>query len=151
MRRFNFRLERILSYRRSLAARERVRFATKVMALVQAENRASELRGIRNATFIARLRTLEHGTKALEILNLHEHLLRIGDAIDVADKEIVKAKDNVEKARGELVERMRDEKVIEMLKARRWKTWLRDYYRDESKTLDDIATLRHARSVDKKA
>jgi flagellar export protein FliJ len=137
-----------LSYRRSLSARERVRFATKVGALVRAEEHASELRGIRNATLIARLRALEYGLKAQEVRNLHEHLLRVGEAIDSADNDIVKAKENIDKARGELVERMRDEKAIEKLRERRWKTWLRDYYRDESRTLDDIATIRHVRRVD---
>jgi flagellar export protein FliJ len=137
-----------LSYRRSLSARERVRFATKVGALVRAEEHASELRGIRNATLIARLRALEYGLKAQEVRNLHEHLLRVGEAIDSADNDIGKAKENVDKARGELVERMRDEKAIEKLRERRWKTWLRDYYRDESRTLDDIATIRHVRRVD---
>lgn len=137
-----------MSYRRSLSARERVRFATKVGALVRAEEHASELRGIRNATLIARLRALEYGLKAQEVRNLHEHLLRVGEAIDSADNDIVKAKENIDKARGELVERMRDEKAIEKLRERRWKTWLRDYYRDESRTLDDIATIRHVRRVD---
>ncbi len=148
MRRFKFRLERLLSFRRSLTERERIRFAGKVGALVRTENQAVELRGIRNANLVARLRALGIGVAAQQVINLHEQILRIDEAIGQADQNIETAKEDVEKARGELVERMRDERAIEILRERRWERWLRDYYRDESKTLDDIATIRHVRKAE---
>ncbi len=147
MRRFRFRLERLLSYRRSLTSRERLIFGTKVGALVGAEEHASRMRGVRNATLLARLRALDRGLTSLEMRNLHEHVLRIDEAIVNADVGIIKAKDAVNKARGELTNRMKDEKVIENFRLRRWKAWLVDYYRDEGRILDDIATTRHVRQA----
>ena len=145
MRAFRYRLDRLLRYRRSLTGRERISLANRVGILARAEDHASGLRGIRNAMLVQRLRALEYGLTAREVENLHEYVLRIDDAIGSAVGQIEKAREQVEVAREELVTRRRDERVIELHRERRWKTWLRDYYRDENRTLDDLATLRHVR------
>lgn len=147
MRRFRFRLERLLRYRRSLTARERARLAHRVGMLTRAETHSAELRGIRNASLVARLRALETGLTAREASNLHEHLVRIGEAIDTADSDVESARKEVDKARENLVERRRDERVIELYRKRQWQAWLKDYYRDESKILDDSGTIRHVRRL----
>ena len=148
MRRFRFRLDRLLSYRRSLTARERARLAQRVGVLARAQSRAGELRGIRNASLVARMRALEVGLTAREAANLHEHLCRVGEAIDQAEMKVEHARREVDKARDDLVERRRDERAIELLRKRRWQTWLREYHRDESRILDDLATIRHVRRVE---
>jgi flagellar biosynthesis chaperone FliJ len=55
------------------------------------------------------------------------------------------ARENAEKVRVELVKKRRDERTIELFRERLWKTWLKEYYRDETRTLDDIGTIRHVR------
>jgi flagellar protein FliJ len=145
MKKFNFRLEKILNYRHSLMEREKAAFGLKVQTLTKAEEDAWLLRGIRNETLIARLRAYQEGITAKEASNLHEHIVRIDETIDNADQKVEKAKREVDAARDELVERRRDERAVELLKARRFKGWLKEYYRDEGKTLDDIATIRHTR------
>jgi flagellar export protein FliJ len=149
MRRFNFRLQRILGYRRSLTEGEKTRFAVKVQALVRAEEDASRLRGVRNQTIVARMSAFREGITSREAANLHEHIVRINEAIGVADVSVESATGAVDIAREKLVERRRDEKAVELLKKRRFQAWERDYYRDEGKTLDDIATIRHARASEK--
>jgi flagellar export protein FliJ len=128
-------------------ARERVRFAQKIGALTRAEQCAGELRGILNATKITRLRALELGMDAQEAANLHEHLVRVDEAIDHADGDVNKAKVVVDKGRKELVEKRRDERAIELYRERRLKVWTRDFHRDETRTLDDIGTIRHVRQT----
>ena len=119
--------------------------AQTIGVLTLAEQKAVELRGIRNATMLNRMRSLEDGVTAREVGNLHHHILRIEEAIDQADEHIALAQVEVEKSRVKLVERRRDEKAIELHRNRRWQAWLRDYYRDENRTLDDLATIRHVR------
>lgn len=148
MRRFVFRLQRILSFRHSLTEAEKSHFGRKVSELRRAQDNASVLRGIRNETQLTRMQSLRHGIPAREACNLHEHLLRIEEAIDSADKKVEAAELEVDRAREKLVERRRDERVVELLRDRRHAAWLLDYYRDEGKVLDDIATIRHARSSD---
>ena len=145
MRRFRYRLERLLRFRRSLTNRERISLAQAVGIQTRAEDHASDMRGVRNETLLRRLRALEAGLTVKEIENLHYHMLRIDEAIDQAEDDIDKARGQVEKARGKLVERRRDERAIELHRDRRFKAWLKDYYRDESRTLDDLATIRHVR------
>ena len=124
---------------------EKAIFATKVKGLVNAEETASQLRGLRNETLLVRLRAFENGLTAREAGNLHEHIVRINETIEHADQDVGKARVMVDKARVKLVERRRDERAVELLRQRRFQTWLRDYYRDEGKTLDDIGTIRHVR------
>jgi flagellar protein FliJ len=145
MRRFDYRLEKILRFRKTLTQSQRVHLARKIGVLSLAEQKAVELRGIRNATLVNRLRSLEEGVMARDIGNIHQHVMRIEEAIGVADEDIEHAQVEVDESRTQLVERRRDEKAIELHRARRWQTWLRDYYRDENRTLDDLATIREAR------
>jgi flagellar protein FliJ len=145
MKRFTFRLERILGFRRSMTEGEKAHFAARVKELVGAEENASALRGVRNETLVARLKAFEDGLTAREAGNLHEHIVRINEAIGQADQEIDLARDKVDKARVKLVERRRDERAVELLRERRFSAWEKDYYRDEGKTLDDIGNLRHVR------
>ncbi len=147
MRRFNYRLERLLRYRSSLTQRERVRLARRAAALAAAEDNASRLRGVRNATKIEHIRALKEGTTSRQVSNLLEHLVRVGEAIEHADEGVHTAEGEVEKARTKVVERRRDQKAIEMHRERRFKTWLRDYYRDETRILDDLATIQHVRRL----
>jgi len=145
LRKFKYRLERLLRYRRSLTRIERVGLARCVGELARAEEDAVNLRGNRNTVRIARLRTVESGTTSMEVRNLHEHMLRIDEAIDNADEEKRKAEEEVGKAREKLVSKRRDERAIELHRERRWKVWLRDYYRDENRVMDDIGNTRHVR------
>jgi len=147
MRRFRYRLDRLLRYRRSLAQRERIRLAERVGALNREEEHKVRLQKVRNETLVRRLRALETGLTAREMGNLHYHLLRVEEAIDRTELNIRNAEIEVEKARAELVKRRRDERAIELHRDRRWKVWLRDYNRDESRTLDDMATVRHVRGA----
>ena len=145
MRRFKYRLDRLLRYRRSLTRRERIGLAQAVGVLTRTEERASEMRGVRNETLLRRLRALEVGLTAREVGNLHHHVLRIDEAIGQADRDIENAKVDVEQARGKLIERRRDERAIELHRNRRFQAWLKEYYRDENRILDDLATIRHIR------
>ncbi len=145
MRKFKFRLERILNFRRSLSERERTRFARKVGKQAHAEEREQNLRDIRDETIESRIKAIQEGMSAREIGNLHEHLVRIDETIEHAGAEIVKAREETDKARLDLVEKRRDERVIELYRKRKHKVWLRDYYRDENRTLDDIGTILHVR------
>ena len=124
---------------------EKARFATKVQALVKAEQNASQLRGIRNETIVARTTAFRKGTTSREAGNIHEHIVRIDEAIGGADQNVEAAGKQVDVARGKLVERRRDQKAVELLRDRRFRSWLKDYYRDKGKTLDDIATIKYVK------
>ena len=145
VKRFNFRLERLLRYRRSLTQRERVNLAREVGVLSEAEAMAAKLRGYANEMGILQHRKLDTGTTSTEVVNLHEHMVRVQESIVNAEADIDKAEDAVEAQRTVLVEKRREERAIELYKARRWKLWLKDYYRDENLTLDDLATMRHVK------
>lgn len=101
---------------------------------------------MRDATIRIRLGKMQEGLTPVEIGNLHEHLVRIDETIDRAGNEIERARENTEKARIELVEKRRDERSIELYRERRHQAWLKEYNRDETRTLDDIGTIRHVRS-----
>ncbi len=124
---------------------ERVELAQRIGTLTRTQNHAVSLRQSRSEARIRRLQSIERGTSRHEVINIHEHMLRIEEAIGVTEEEIQTAEEEVEKARQKLVTRRRDERAIELHRERRWKTWLKDYYRDENRTLDDLAIMRHVR------
>ncbi len=116
--------------------------------LARLEKQAGDLKGYLNTSKIQSVHALESGLTAREIGNLHENMLRTEEAIDGALEKVEQGKETVENARGELVEKRRDERAIELYRERRFKAWVKDYHRDESKTLDDLSTIRHVRDME---
>ncbi|MFH1676917.1 MAG: flagellar FliJ family protein, partial [bacterium] len=99
----------------------------------------------RNNLVLYRMQGFGKGIMAGEAINLHEHLIRTGEAVGKAESKVEEKKGVVTGARKKLLEKRRDEIAIESLKKRRFQAWLKEYYRDESRQLDDIATVKHAR------
>lgn len=147
MKRFNFRLDRLLSFRKLLTNEEKSRLAREVGKLNIEEEQARKLKDIRSATVQVRISGLQEGMKAGEMINIHEHLLRIDESIGDTGKRIARALSDVENARLMLLERRKDEKVIESLRKRRYSKWLMDYYREDGKILDDIANIQYYRKL----
>ena len=150
MRKFRFKLEKLHEYRKLLTGEEKTRLAREVGKLTKIEQQGKSLREIKLATQKMRIRGLSEGLYPGEIINLHEHLLRVDETIADTDKKIVVALQDVEKARLKLIERRKDEIVVESLKKRIFKRWLRDYYRDDGKTLDDIGNIQYYLARQKK-
>jgi flagellar export protein FliJ len=80
---------------------------------------------------------------AFQAVNLHEHLLRIDETVRFANEKTEKARIEVSAATEKLVEKRKEEEILKTLRKRRFDAWTRDYYRDEGKTLDDIATVKY--------
>lgn len=145
MRKFTFKLERLLSFRKILTDQERGRLANSVASLNVALDEANQLINIRESTISYRDEKLRSGVEAGEVVNLHGHLQRIEESISFAQEKVDEARDDVRKSTEALVEKKRDEKALEIVKSRRFSVWLRDYYRDEGKILDDIGTMKYLR------
>lgn len=143
MRQFNFKLQRLLSYRKLLTEQAKGFLAGKVGELQAARNESNELREIRNRTKEYRDKGLKTGMHAFQAVNLHEHLLRIDETVRFANEKTEKARIEVSAATEKLVEKRKEEEILKTLKKRRFDAWTRDYYRDEGKTLDDIATVKY--------
>ena len=145
MRKFRFRLERVLSFRRSITNQAKSELAVKIGDLTRAERNAGELKNSRNNLVLYRMQGFVKGITAGEAVNLHEHLIRTGEAVGKAESKVEEKKVVVAGARKKLLEKRRDEIAIDNLRKRRFKNWLKEYYRDESRQLDDIATVKHTR------
>ena len=68
--------------------------------------------------------------------------------IKVSEENLVRAEKEVEKARLELMERMRETRTLEKLKDKAWHRYLHELLLEEQKQIDEIAgTVHHRKSL----
>ena len=68
---------------------------------------------------------------------------RLKKSISIQEKVVEKARENVEKARIELVNAAKERKMFETLKEKKMEEYWEEYYRKEQITLDEIASYKY--------
>src|SRR3972149_8002115 len=104
MRKFNFKLQRLLSFRKIQTGEAKTRLARDVGELAKARNESSALRSIRELTVQIRMESYESGVFRPEAMNIHEHLLRIDESIGRSEDQVLSAAKKVDKSTRELLE-----------------------------------------------
>ena len=138
MKKFRFRLERVLQYRQVVRQEKKRELALKIAQLREAEKRMEELRQAQIANALPESRAV----------NLDEFMLRgryaarLKEDIEKQQEVMAIAQRQVEEAREVYVEAAKEAKTLEMLKEKR-KTEYEEYQnKEEDKILDEMATQR---------
>lgn len=144
--RFRFRFESLLTYRthrkeRAEAAlgraRQQLRRAREEK--VELENRFSEigeeLRGL-----------LNKGRSAHLLRSYADFLSELERKMNMQDMLIARGEKEVRDRVQEVLARSRETKIVEKLKEKDREVWLYDQRRQEQKTLDEAAVIRHGRA-----
>lgn len=84
-----------------------------------------------------------------ELISYNNYMERLKKSISIQEKVVEKARENVEKARIELVNAAKERKMFETLKEKKMEEYWEEYYRKEQITLDEIASYRHGAGSEK--
>ncbi|MDR0403263.1 MAG: flagellar export protein FliJ [Treponema sp.] len=144
MRRFHFKLEKILALRLNREHETELELGRAIGALTELENRIKALAEERAAAAASRFGKTRG---AAEILSYDNYILRLDRTKDALVGAAAKAELAVEEARAVYIEASRDRKVLDKLKERRQKEYRRSMLAEEVKTLDDISGGRAARQA----
>ena len=78
-----------------------------------------------------------------ELISYNNYMERLKKSISIQEKVVEKARENVEKARIELVNAAKERKMFETLKEKKMEEYWEEYYRKEQITLDEIASYKY--------
>ena len=135
MRRFAFRLEKLLEYRSFYERRAELVLAEKSGRCALLENRLAEIAQSRAR---AGRDMFAPGRDLADFRASELYIIRLDHERDKLLKELVLAQAEREKARLEYLDKHRDREVIDKLKERREKEYYHLAQLEEIKTLDDI-------------
>lgn len=138
MKRFNFRLNKVLDYRQTLKKESERELAKKNIRLKELEG---ELEGIIEAQNQAQVNTKPAMTMAeFSLVESYQELMQ--EKL-VETRELVKKADQeVEEARIDYIEKAKDSAVLEKLKDRRWGDYREETRKQERKDLNEMTIQR---------
>jgi len=139
-RRFEFRLERVLGYRRRVEQQAQAELGRLEMAKAQAEEERRALER-RSAQAQEEHRELHRGELDLVGENLQRLFIRELDRrIAAKIDELRRLAESIEEQRAEVVRAARDRRVMEQLRERAYARYLEEQMRLEQRFLDEIGT-----------
>lgn len=140
MKRFKFRLQRVLQHRETVRDERRRELLESQRKVTTIEDRLGMLEAAEQGNGLAAEGAIPYAAVTLQAMFGH----RVRD-------EIAKSRDELEKARGELeevlaryVESSRDVKSLEMLKAKKLEQHTEAAFKHEQNLMDESSSLRHA-------
>ena len=147
MKKFNFRLERILQYKGQIEDQKRRALADRMDELEKEQTILLELTS-KKEQYQTQYSSLFQGAINVEKLKVTRRFIDklIREMVNQA-KKVIECERKVEVAKANLLEAMRDRKKYENLRQRKYKTYEKDTIRSEQKALDEFgghATSRRA-------
>lgn len=147
MKRFEFKLQSLLNYKRHLEEMARQEMARAVADVTACERRIQELEGEKEAA-AQNLETLvEKGVDAQAFKMYHGFLGALDQTMAEHRHKKMSLEKILEEKRSALTQRTIDKKAMERLRERRAKEFVREMLREEQKGLDEIAALKTAREM----
>ena len=136
MKPFSFRFEKILGFRVHSENEAKIELGRAISALADIENR---IRLLGQERVRAAAEQYSPGNNIVQIQQYMYYLLRIDAAIEQLQKEAVAAEMKVEEAREAFLEASKERKVLDKLREKRLKEYKKEFFAEETKTLDDIS------------
>jgi len=141
MKRFNFRLQRVLDVKNTIEEVKRRNFLT---ASSEHEKRVRILEVYVQTLYkyLDELRTKHKKTLSSQDINLYYNYFEsMSRLIEFQKKEIENARVELEKMREELIAAVKDRKIIERLKERQFRNYLKEVDMEEQKHLDEVSGI----------
>jgi flagellar protein FliJ len=148
MKKFSFRLERILQYKGQVEEQKRRDLSARLDELAE-QNRILQFLTQKREEYRKRYSELFHGRVDIDALkSTRRYLDKIHRELVLQAKKVVDCEKKVAKAKAILLEAMRDRKKYENLKERKYKAYIKESNLAEQKTLDEFATQAAARKIE---
>jgi flagellar protein FliJ len=142
MRKFHFRLERILHIRRHTAKQKEIELAGAVTECLRIENEMEAVHQVRRAEVLSP----DHATDMSYRISQSAYLSYLDHRTKTLSRELATAEQVREERKERYLEASREEKVLEKLRERQEAEHYKEQRRDETRLLDEIALNKHSRS-----
>ena len=144
---FKFRLQKILEHRETLENIKKGEFGKAQAELNIEMQNLLELENSKVLALREKQATSQISTTMYELRKYNNYILNLDKRIDLQMIKIEQAKEEVEKARQELIESTKDKKIIEKLKSRDYEEFLYEEKKDEEKIVDQFVSYSSSTKV----
>ncbi len=142
MRRFRFRLQRVLELKESLENQKRDEIAMLYALLNEKEREIKEGKLEVNSAYNDMRSELEGNIDVSRASLWVNYIDRLWERIHMLEDEREKLNSEIEERRKELFELMKERKTLEKLKERQYREYAREADRQERLNVDEMATIR---------
>lgn len=145
MKKFKFRLENVLELRTKTLEDRQLEMAAIQARLNEANNKLDSLEQSR----LQAKRDLENilgageNIEFIRVKNYQDYIAKLDDDISIQHKVIADIENELELKQEEVREALKAKKMLEKLKEKEYKAFLKDFEQREAKELDDIALTRY--------
>ncbi|HIZ27950.1 MAG TPA: flagellar export protein FliJ [Candidatus Adamsella sp.] len=145
MKKFKFRLENVLELRTKTLEDRQLEMAAIQARLNDANNKLDSLEQSR----LQAKRDLENilgageNIEFIRVKNYQDYIAKLDDDISIQHKVIADIENELELKQEEVREALKAKKMLEKLKEKEYKAFLKDFEQREAKELDDIALTRY--------
>ena len=145
MKKFKFRLENVLELRTKTLEDRQLEMAAIQARLNDANNQLDSLEQSR----LQAKRDLENilgageNIEFIRVKNYQDYIAKLDDDISIQHKVIADIENELELKQEEVREALKSKKMLEKLKEKEYKAFLKDFEQREAKELDDIALTRY--------
>lgn len=147
MRRFRFRLERLLGLRRLRTQLQQQQVAALRLRLLEAEERLHEAQDAYRQTSDSLCQREVAGTTATLLQHGRLHLGRLAEAVAMQEGQVKAARTALLQAQADLAAARQAERALERLRERRWQQHQQEGIKHEQAQLDEISMARVGREV----
>lgn len=147
MKRFRFRLQALLNYKRHLEEMARQEMAKAVTRVNACEERIQSLVKERQEVALTLEKRVADGISSGEFKRYHGFMAAMDQA--VSEQRHVKARleKELEEKRSILTRRTIDKRAMERLREKRTDEYFREMLKEEQKVLDEVASLKRVREL----
>ncbi len=143
MKKFTFKLAKLLELREFEEDKAKAALAE---AIAVSENLKAELKQI------AEDRAATNSSRAgisdpVYMQSIERYIVRLDTRKELALQELAQAELVVEEKRSLFAEAMRQRKIIDKIKEKKYAEWKKERQKEEDKILDDIVTAKHSREM----
>lgn len=145
MKKFKFRLENVLELRTKTLEDRQLEMAAIQVRLNEANNKLDSLEQSRLQAKgdLENILGAGENIEFIRVKNYQDYIAKLDDDISIQHKVIADIENELELKQEEVREALKAKKMLEKLKEKEYKAFLKDFEQREAKELDDIALTRY--------
>lgn len=143
MAKFIFKLQSFLSVKEKIEEQKKNDYGKALNQLEQEKHKKQELLTTQSSTISQLKQKINEGTKPSEIKQYNHFIAYVENEIIKQQEVIIKAQKLVEKKREELVNAMKDRKMLEILKENEYIEYIKEEKKAEQKFIDELVSFKY--------
>lgn len=143
MAKFNFKLQSFLGLKQKIEDQKKNEYGKAIKVLEEEKTKKNKLLNQYLNTINQMKQKIIEGIKPNELQQYNNFISYILKAIQQQEEVIIKAQDLVDKKREELVNAMKDRKMIETLKEHKYEEYVKEEKKLEQKVIDEIVSFKY--------